>query len=105
MKQIGRRIFYDEITGEVVFEFGEMQGDPKEYEKYNKIVYKDYLYGYKKKEFETALKYHIDIETGEVIFDKFIEKTETEEEKLRREKEELENQLLLLQDEKTRGLL
>ncbi len=29
----------------------------------------------------------------------------TEEERLRREKEELENQLLLLQDEKTRGLL
>jgi len=105
MEQIGKRIFYDELTGEVIFEFGEMRGDAKEYAKYNKIIYKDYPYGYKKEEFERALKYHINIETGEVIFDKFIEKVETEEERLRREKEELENQLLLLQDEKTRGLL
>lgn len=105
MEQIGKRIFYDELTGEVIFEFGEMRGDVKEYAKYNKIIYKDYPYGYKKEEFERALKYHINIETGEVIFDKFIEKVETEEERLRKEKEELENQLLLLQDEKTRGLL
>ncbi|HAG43824.1 MAG TPA: hypothetical protein DCL31_11445 [Clostridium sp.] len=105
MREIGRRIFYDELTGKVIFEFGEMRGDPKEYERYNKIIYKDYPYGYKKEEFERALEYHIDIETGEVIFDRLIEIKETEEEKLRREKEELENQLLLLQDEKTRGLL
>lgn len=105
MKEVGRRIFYDELTGEIIFEFGEMRGDVEDYAKCNKINYKDYPYGYRKEEFERALKYHINIETGEVIFDKFIEKIETEEEKLRREKEELENQLLLLQDEKTRGLL
>lgn len=98
MEQIGKRIFYDELTGEVIFEFGEMRGDAKEYAKYNKIIYKDYPYGYKKEEFERALKYHIDIETGNVVFNKLIEIKETEEEKLRREKEELENQLLDAQE-------
>ncbi|MBD8046742.1 hypothetical protein [Clostridium faecium] len=98
MKEVGRRIFYDELTGKIIFEFGEMRGDVEDYAKYNKINYKDYPYGYRKEEFERALKYHIDIETGEVIFDKFIEKIETEEERLRREKEELENQLLDAQE-------
>ncbi len=42
--------------------------------------------------------------TKELILED-IPNIETEEERLRREKEELENQLLLLQDEKTRGLL
>ncbi|WP_291559390.1 MULTISPECIES: hypothetical protein [unclassified Clostridium] len=43
-------------------------------------------------------------QTKELILED-IPNIETEEERLRREKEELENQLLLLQDEKTRGLL
>ncbi|BDB02126.1 hypothetical protein [Clostridium botulinum] len=96
--QIGNRIYYDKNTGKVLFQTGEIQGDilPRKVEK---IEYIDLAFG--DKTLENVSTFHI--ENTKIIIDKYMKRIETEEEKLRREKQELENQLLLQADNNLDG--
>lgn len=70
-------------------------------------------FSYNGNNFKEALEYHIDISKDKkttdlkdlIVITKYREHIETEEEKLRREKEELENQLLLQADNNIGGIL
>ncbi|MBY6800111.1 hypothetical protein EXM98_04000 [Clostridium botulinum] len=104
---LGERIIFNKKTGTVLnyclderFDSGlteEMIDNlrPKE------MDFIDLEYG--SKVLKNAIIYHVDVETKEIIIDKYIEHIETEEEKLKREKQELENQLLLQADNNLDG--
>lgn len=95
--QIGNRITYDQ-DGEILFQTGEMQGDVLPRKNITEL-------------------YHIDLEYGEIDYSKYRiigVSTDTKEpilEEIIREKtqeeimQELENQILLLEDEKVGGIL
>lgn len=94
---------YDEgLTNELIKELR-----PKE------IDYIDLPYNYNENNFKQAIEYHIDVskdkETTDlkdlIVITKYREHIETEEEKLRRENQELENQLLLQADNNIGGIL
>lgn len=106
MIEVGRRIIFDTVTGKIILNTGEMQGSvlPRE-----KIVggldFIDLPYGQDSDKFMKAKSYHVDLDTREVIFDELYSPVETEEEKLRREKAELENQLLIQTNKEVGGIL
>lgn len=68
-------------------------------------------YNYNGNNFKEAVEYHIDITKDKnttdlkdlIVITKYREHIETEEEKLRREKQELENQLLLAENNNIEG--
>ncbi|MBU5227865.1 hypothetical protein KQI36_14620 [Clostridium senegalense] len=115
LKEYGQRIIFDKKTGFILNgTFGKMRGEylsdnlrPEE------IDFIDLPYDYDDNNFNEAIEYHIDISKDKnitelkdlIIIDKYIERKETEEEKLRREKEELENQLLLKENKDLGGIL
>ncbi len=112
--ELGRRIIYDKNTGKILnYCLEEMAGDLQEGLRPKEIDYIDLPYAYNDNNFKEAMEYHVDVTKDKnttelkdlIIITEYIQRKETEEEKLRREKEELENQLLLLQNEKIRGLL
>lgn len=103
--QVGRRIIFDKTNGEVILDMGEMQGDVIERKTYDGISYVDLPYGHESDKFSRVKKWHIDVNTGLPIFDELFEPIETEEERLRREKAELENQLLLQTNKEVGGIL
>ncbi|WP_125153085.1 hypothetical protein [Clostridium rectalis] len=107
--EIGKRIIFNKSTGTVLNDCLEERFDsgltdemvdnlrPKE------IDYIDMEYG--NEILKNAIIYHVNVETKEIIIDKYREHIETQEEKLKREKEELENQLLLKENKETGGIL
>ncbi|WP_425447720.1 hypothetical protein [Dethiothermospora halolimnae] len=112
--EYGIRLIYDKNTGKILNgTFSEMEGNVKEGLRPNKIDYLDLPFGYNDNNFKQAQKYRVDITKNKnttelknlIIIDEFMQYQETEKEKLRKENQELENQLLLQEDEKIGGIL
>lgn len=104
MVKYGHRIIYDTKTGFVLNgTLNKMCGDLPTNYRPKEIEFIDL--DYDNEILENALEYHVDIATKQIIIDRYIDKEETEEEKLRREKEELENQLLIEKDKQLGGIL
>lgn len=94
--QIGNRIIYDQ-NGEIICQLGEMQGDVLPRKEITKLDYLDLKYG----EIDYT-KYRIvavDIETRQPILEEIEIPQTPEQQKI----EELENQILLMEDEKVGG--
>lgn len=95
--QIGNRIMFDQ-DGEIIIQLGEMQGDVLPRKEITSLDYIDLEYG----EIDYT-KYRIigvDVATKQPILEE-IERDKTPQEII----EELENQILLLEDEKVGGIL
>ncbi|WP_454053428.1 hypothetical protein [Clostridium sp. Marseille-Q7071] len=113
--QIGKRIIYDKNTGKILnYCLEEMAGDLQEGLRPKEIDFIDLPYDYNDNNFKEAINYYIDTTKDKniaelkdlIIITEYIPKREeTEEERLRREKEELENQLLLKENETVGGIL
>lgn len=109
----GIRLIYDKVTGKILNNVLDMQGDIAEWTRPKEIDYIDLPYDYNDNNFKNALGYHIDISKNKettdlkdlIVITKYREHIETEEEKLRREKEDLENQLLLAENKNLGGIL
>ena len=110
--EYGRRLIYGKNTGIILNNcLGKMCGDLDERLRPVEIDYIDLPYNYNDNNFEDAIEYHINVtkdkNTNEIkdiiVIDRYIEHIETDEEKLRREKEELENQLLLAENNNIDG--
>lgn len=91
--QVGRRIIFDKTSGEVIIDFGEMQGDVMERQHYDGISYVDLPYGYESDKFLRVKKWHIDINTGLPVFDELFNPIPTSEQQIA----ELQQQLLQTQ--------
>lgn len=91
MIQVGRRVIFDITTGKVICDMGEMQGDVLARESIGSLDYIDLPYGHMADEFSRSVKWHIDPETKEVVFDELREPTLTPEQQI----EQLENELLI----------
>lgn len=102
IKYVGKRIYFNQY-GEIVFILGDSSGSVKEHHKNEIINYIDFPYG--DKTIENAEQWHIDVENRKFVVDKIREKVESEEEKLKREKVELENQLLLQENNSIGGIM
>lgn len=94
MIQVGRRIIFEKLTGKIIMDMGEMQGDVLPREEITTLDFIDLPYGEDLNKFIRVKKYHIDPVKREVIFDELYESVETKEEKLERENVELEDKLL-----------
>ncbi|ASN68303.1 hypothetical protein 10S11_41 [uncultured Caudovirales phage] len=113
--EYGIRLIYCKNTGKILNNtFGEMQGDLQEGLRPKEIDYLDLPYGYNDNNFKDAVSYHIDVSKDKnkitklsdlIVITEYVKRQETEEERLRREKEELENQLLLKENENVGGIL
>lgn len=113
--EYGIRLIYCKNTGKILNNtFGEMQGDLQEGLRPKEIEFLDIPYGYNENNFKNAINYYVDTTkdknktelTDLIVITEYIPKREkTEEERLRREKEELENQLLLKENETVGGIL
>ncbi|HAG44591.1 MAG TPA: hypothetical protein DCL31_16290 [Clostridium sp.] len=110
----GKRIIYDKNTGKILnYCLEEMVGDLQEGLRPKEIDFIDLPYDYNDNNFKEAINYYIDTtkdkNTAElkdlIVITEYIKREETEEERLRREKEELENQLLLKENETVGGIL
>lgn len=99
--QVGNRIIFDQ-DGEIVLEFGEMQGDVLPRKDITKLDFVDLELGAINHLTHKIIS--IDVETKQPILEA-IPHIETEAERLQREKEELENQLLLMTDSEVGGIL
>lgn len=107
----GVRLIYDKNTGRILNNVLNMEGDIAEWTRPEEIDFVDLLYEYNDNNFKQAIEYHIDVskdkETTDlkdlIVITKYKEPIETEEEKLKREKQELENQLLLQADNNLDG--
>ncbi|MBV4417075.1 hypothetical protein [Clostridium tyrobutyricum] len=66
---LGRRIIYDNQTGEILLDTGEQDNATEERPVWNGVTYIDIPYGEYKDEFSRVVKYHVDINTKTVIFD------------------------------------
>lgn len=97
--KVGNRIIYDQ-DGNIIFQSGERRGDTPQPSEIKSLNFIDLVYGeidYTKKR---IIK--IDISTKKPITED-IPYIETQEEKLLREKSELENQLLIQADKNLEG--
>lgn len=99
--QIGNRIIYDQ-DGDIVTDLGEMQGDVLPRKDVSSLNFIDLEFG--KIDYSKYKITRIDIDTKKPILEE-IAKVETEAERFQREKEELENQLLLATDSQVGGIL
>lgn len=90
--KLGNRIYFNQ-NGQVIHVTGECQGDVIPRLENEIVSYIDLEYG--DSTLKDAIEWHIDLENKKIVVDKLREKVETEEDKLKREKQELENQLLL----------
>lgn len=97
----GRRILYNNKNGNIILDFGEMRGSEQR-ESIEDLSFVDYEFGYKKEEFNNAIRYHIDVENKIPIFDEFKSITPTPEQQ---RIQELENQLLIEKDKSIGGIL
>lgn len=99
--QIGNRIIYDQ-DGEIIFQTGEMQGSVLQRKEITSLDFIDLEFGQIDSNKYIIAK--IDINTKAPVLEE-IPQIETEEERLQREKEELENQLLMMADAEMGGIL
>lgn len=107
----GIRLIYDKTTGKILNNVLDMQGDIAEWTRPKEIDVLDLPYDYNENNFKEAIEYRIDVTKDKektdlkdlIIINKYKEHKETEEEKLKREKQELENQLLLQADNNLDG--
>ena len=116
---LGKMIIYNKETGLVLNDSFDKRQDEGLTEDKIKELRPDEVgvlnlpYDYNGNNFKEAESYYIDVnkdkETTDlkdlIVITKYREHIETEEEKLRREKEELENQLLLQADNNIGGIL
>ena len=91
--EIGRRIIFDSITGKVISNSGEMQGEVLPREDIGGLDYVDYPYGYEADKFMRAKSFHIDPLTKAVVFDELYEPVLSPQEQI----EDLQNQLMIAQ--------
>lgn len=112
--EYGIRLIYCKNTGKILNNtFGEMRGDLQEGLRPLEIDYIDLPYGYNDNNFKDSINYYIDTTKDKnttelkdlIVITEYIKRQETEEERLKREKEELENQLLLKENEDVGGIL
>lgn len=116
---LGKMIVYNKETGLVLNDSfdkrqddGLTEGRIKELRP-NEVGVLNLPYEYNDNNFKEALEYHIDISKNKnttdlkdlIVITKYKEHIETEEERLRREKEELESQLLLAENKNLGGIL
>lgn len=114
---LGKMLIYNKETGDILngclnerFDSGLTNEKIKKLRP-NEVSGLNLPYGYNENNFKEALEYHIDVskdkETTDlkdlIVITKYRERIETGEEKLRKEKEELENQLLLQADNNLDG--
>ncbi len=99
----GKRIIFDKQTGFIINKYINIEGDINKKCRPNEIDFIDVAFN--GTSLENAEEYHVDINTKEIVIDKYKEHTETQEEKLIREKQELENQLLLAENKNLGGIL
>lgn len=69
---VGRRIIYDKVSGEIMIDLGEMQGDvlPRNT---IELDYLDLPYGQDSDKFNRVKKYHVDVTTKAIIFDELYD--------------------------------
>lgn len=102
--EYGKRIIYDKAIGKVLNgTFEEMAGNLQEGLRPTEIDFIDLPFG--DKILQDVDQYHIDVATKTIVIDSRLPHIETEAERLQREKEELENQLLLMADGQAGGIL
>ncbi|QXE20460.1 hypothetical protein [Clostridium sp. 001] len=68
---IGRRIIYDSVSGKVLLDLGEGQGEPRV--AINSLDYIDLLYGQDSDKFNRVKSYHVDVTTKTVVFDELYD--------------------------------
>lgn len=91
--EYGKRIIFDKSTGKVLnYCLEEMAGDLQEGLRPLEMDFIDLPFGYNENNFKEAIEYHVDIETKEIVIDKYKEIQLTPEQQIIKE---LENQLLL----------
>lgn len=66
---LGRRIIYDNQTGEIILDTGEQDNATEERPVWNGVTYIDIPYGEYKDEFSRVIKYHVDVTSKTVVFD------------------------------------
>ncbi|KEI92608.1 hypothetical protein [Clostridium botulinum] len=114
---LGKMLIYNKKTGKILngciqerFDSGLTDKMIKELRP-NEVGVLNLPYDYSENNFKEAAEYHIDVtkdkETTDlkdlIVITKYIEHIETQEERLKREKQELENQLLLQADNNLDG--
>lgn len=94
--EIGRRLIYDNITGKVILDMGQIKGeDVIERDSINGLDYIDLPFGQDVDKFMIpGVKYHVDPITKIVIFDEIPEPVLTPEQQ---EIEKLQNELMIAQ--------
>lgn len=101
MPQIGNRIIYDQ-DGEIICQLGEMQGDVSPRKDIMAVDFVDLEFG--QIDYTKHKLIGVKPQTKELILEE-IPHIETEIERLQREKQELEDQLLLQADAEVGGIL
>lgn len=99
--EIGNRILFDQ-DGEIIIQLGEMSGDVLPRKEITGVDFIDLDYG--QIDYTKFKLVGVNVETKEPILEE-MQREETEAERLQREKEELENQLLLAVDSQVGGIL
>ncbi|MBI6873731.1 hypothetical protein [Clostridium aciditolerans] len=97
--EIGRRIIYDKLNGKVLVDLGEMQGDVLPKEAIGGLDFIDLPYEQDSDKFSRVKKYHIDVNSKQVVFDELYEPVLTPEQRI----QNLENQLLLSENKNVEG--
>lgn len=109
----GKRLIYDKNTGIIINDYLNMEGSLQEYTRPKEIEFLDLPVNYENENLKNVKAYHIDITKDKVktsienliIIDEYYKIEETPEQKLLREKQELENQLLIEKDKQIGGIL
>mgnify|MGYP000863659640 CR=1 FL=1 len=68
---IGRRIIYDSVSGKVLLDLGEGQGEPRV--AINSLDYIDLPYGQDSDKFGRVKSYHVDVTSKTVVFDELYD--------------------------------
>ncbi|MBV4423162.1 hypothetical protein [Clostridium tyrobutyricum] len=66
---LGRRIIYDNQTGEILLDTGEQDNATEERPVWNGVTYIDIPYGQDTDKYSRVIKYHVDINNKTVVFD------------------------------------
>ena len=109
----GKRFIYDKKNGQIINMHLSSEGNIKSEYRPLEIDFIDLPFNYENEKLKNVELYHIDISKDKnktnidkmIIIDKYREQQESEQEKLLREKQELENQLLIEKDKNIGGIL
>lgn len=89
---VGRRILYDSLTGEILHDTGEMSGDVLERPAIQGVIkHLDIPYGQDSDKYIRAITYHVDTDTETVLFDELRPVVVSQDQII----SDLENQLLI----------